>query len=584
MAELLTASLSESLAADASSVSTTACSALSALLHSRASPPSLDASQWADLWTEAMAAVGSALGRRAGPAVLRALQLRWVAAFRRRWKKAAPQSPSSPLLHSSASSSSASSAAFAVSCFVLDERYALQASELLLPAFAAFPSLPYLLLSLPYDVPTFPLLHTMTPVPRRRSSSESEAAYGYPHQLYLLHRTTALSLHSSSHSSPHLGRPVDVAVAEATAEDEADVERLLSHLAKAQRRGRTEVGEEAAQSVARQLKRWRAGLRPPSSASSSAAVPPSPPSPPCCLVVRCAGELVGVVRTAPLQSAQQLTALHAHFDLEGVTASPVPSLSEQRILRLLTLNPLFDAHCPLVLQETLRLSLCSVLHYPVHSSSSSSPSSECGSFHPLLLSHLLQRSPLTLPSPPLPSSVSRAALHFSSASQDARGSPSPMAAKDLTATAFVPPGPPLAPLTSAEGRKGCTACGDCECPTFALYSASFSSISRGRRSVNSRVVVVGGGVTALAALERLLMDDAVHLPHIQCLARFHPHLHEEEREADVDGATLSPRLLDGLLPSSPLLRPAAPPPSATQRPRGLRRGGKSSTWTESAEC
>ena len=93
-------------------------------------------------------------------------------------------------------------------------------------------------------------------------------------------------------------------------------------------------------------------------------------------------------------------------------------------------------------------------------------------------------------------------------------------------------------------------------------------LSRPRVVVNSRVVIVGAGHTALAAVERLLFDKEVHLSHIAVIARYHPHLHTapslplprvsaststtattEADEGGLDSSTADHRLIDGFLPS-----------------------------------
>ena len=437
-----------------------------------------------------------------------------------------------------------SSSVVCVVCFVLDQRYASQASELFLPAFAAFPSRSFLLMSLPHSTPTFPLLHSMTQLTRRQAAAGSDGD-SYPHATYLLHRATALSMQRG-------GAGLQVAIVSLS--DEADVTRALQWATEEEQSSRLLATAEPRSSCAqRELQRWKAALRSPSSSSSA-----SPP-PMCCLTIRCAGELVGLVRAAALQSPQQLTALHAHFSLrtqpdtdtdagEAVDPSAWPDAGEKEgegsavWLRHVLLNPLFAVHLPALLLEVLRVTCSARLLYALDADSAS--------FHPLLVRHLPQCRPLQLPSPPLPQrpldalrypqpapeptepliSSSHSPRSHSPRSHSTSTSPPSMAATSSgqqasAADAFVAPGPPLPPLACASSRRSarCVACGESPCPSFALYSASYASLSRPRVEVNSRVLIVGAGHTALAAAERLVLDPDLFFSHIHLIARTLPH-------------------------------------------------------------
>ena len=509
------------------------------------------------LWREAASTVAAAIAEchgaggeaEEGAALAFTLLQRWAEAAAVRALHQPPDpSPSTPLLcppprSTSSSPLMSSSSVFCVSCFVLSDAHALQAADFLLPTFAAFPSRSLLLLSLPHSQPTFPLLQHWTQLTPRPGG-------GYPHAVYVLHRATALSLQRG-------GRGLEVAIA--SLKDEADVQQLLRWEEQCTTAATTTTISSSAtlgSAAAREVDRWRVALRSPSPSPSSV----------CCLTVRCAGELVGLVRTTALQSPQQLRALHAHFaiqphhspgagQLEGEEggggvegdgfAGPQGAASEAAsaaaaalVVRHWVLNPLFAVHCPALLLEVLRLSEGRLLLYQVGADSSS--------FHPLLVRHLPQCRPLTLPSPPLPQGPFDA-VQYPQASPDSAepqllapsptsSSPSPALSPQSLSSgssrsgdvagggSFVAPGPPLLPLLSpSPPRPLCVACGAADCPSFALYAASYPALSRPRVEVNSRLVIVGAGHTALAALERLTFDPHLHFSHLTLIARHLPH-------------------------------------------------------------
>ena len=437
----------------------------------------------------------------------------------------------------------APAAAFAVSCFVLDSRFAWRASELLLPAFAAFPSSAVLVLSLPHEAPACPLLSHMTPLRKRRGAGEGDC----PHAAYVLHRHTALSM-SDGHAA--------VDVAEARLHDEADLRRLLTAQARAE--------EESDDSLSARLRSLHRALQRqeqrPQSASTAR-----------CLVVRCAGEAIGFVRTAALRSAEQLSALRAHYALDDEDGSDggdgagadVQQRQPQRpeyechaLLRHFVLHPLMAPQASLVLVEALRLTGASSLHYAVEPS---------GAFHPVLVRAMRQQRPLTPPSPPRAQRPEHALQgperEHSAAQDDGRinASPSPsMAAAstktDAAAAAFVAPGPPLSSLASTAALRSppCSACGERNaCPRFALYSTSYPSLCAPRATVNARVLVVGAGHTALAAVERLLLDRAAFFAHITVLARSHSHMRARQQGDAEYAAALTAALLPGDLSFEP---------------------------------
>ena len=381
-------------------------------------------------------------------------------------------------------------AAFCVSLFVLDAAFASQASAFFLPAFALFPQHSLLLLSLPHHSAPFPLLRCMTRLPSLHPAA--------PHCVFLMHRLTAASLL----------QPPSVSVAEER--DRPTIRRLLTASCS---RGSVREADAAAESAAAMP---TAGL----------------------LLVWLAGECVGLLQLEPLLDSAQLHRLRCHYSLAAVLpgSASASCFSRHRLLRRFLLNPLFQCHLPLVLQESLRLSGADVLQLQLESADA--PLNQ-----PALLRILRLMPPTVPPETPTPQPLS-AALLLPERSGQGDEAASGLGASSPSSTAAVaavhPPGPLLAGYSSSPAAATvpapCPACAGRSCPSFALYCVSCPLLLQPRTEVNARVLIVGCSDAALGCLQRLLTDSGLLFTNLALLTPHDERSGGSEDEARRGGA------------------------------------------------
>ena len=442
--------------------------------------------------------------------------------------------------------------AFAVSCFVLSDEHWQQAERFILAAFAALPERDWMLLSAPHAGPHMPLMTHMTqlrPLPHTQHRALDA--------VYALHRQTAISALSPLEASIAVRRaeqsdfPFLTPLLNAQAAAEYELAALLAVPAGASSHHSARLAASASTSSAVRLEVQRA----------KRCVAAGGP----CIIVTCAGECIGMIRAQPLQSAQQLHALQAHYDssLSSAAADSEQQPAEREkadgmygrhlLIRSFVLHPLFTCHTRLVLQETMRLCQAQALHYTItadqrdqHSPDSGGRGMKggiqaAGSYSEALLSCMQQRAPLIVPAAALSQHDKYDALHMPAAVTNNSSSHSPaglpivdeaagtdrlsrLGHEDDTALA---PGPPLslahlhinhssAGSSSSEQQHShrhpapaptavsCSVCGTIACPTFALHTVTPPFLSAGRRLVSQRIVFIGASATSLSALIALL--------------------------------------------------------------------------------
>ena len=450
--------------------------------------------------------------------------------------------------------------AFAVSCFVLSDEHRQRAEQFIPAAFAALPHLDWMLLSAPHNEPHTPLMAHMTQL-QARPHKQHDAAQA----VYALHKYTAISALSPMDAMVSVRRaeqsdlPALTTLLTAQSAAEFGLQSLLPSAESEHHSHAAQLSALAAASsaVRVEVQRVRRCV-----GDGSAA----------CLVVTCAGEMVGMLRTQRLQSSQQLLALQAHYHTAHISdgwpadehcrasAAEVESDASHGhhlLIRSFVLHPLFTCHTSLVLQETMRQCAARALHYTVsgdqrHRASSGSTRvagiRPAGSFSAALLRCMHQQAPVVVPAAALPQHDKYDSLHMPAAA--ANGSASHNSAglsiageaaggTERTSRAghdddtAVTPGPPLflphfshghgsdqsrpqqshrsapGPISAATATSiSCPACSTLACPTFALHSLTPPSLSASRRLVSQRIVFIGASETALSALISLLTGDS----------------------------------------------------------------------------
>ena len=331
--------------------------------------------------------------------------------------------------------------AFALSLFCLDASYESRSLDFLPMAFEAFPDREYCILTLPHAAPEFPLLRHFSRVPPRTIST-------FPHVLYVVHRDALF---------PNL------TIRRALSGDRDEVDRLLDGLERA--------GEVLG--VFDDVMRLEAQERLQAMVFSSLETR---------IYVAAHGATDQVVGLFVTSSKMDISALCMGYEVDFVLDTGTRHSHSHHLLTEAVLNPMFVHHTAFVLDELLRISSSSALHYRLFSDSPVPP----------VLDAMIQVRPRRVRH--FPAQVDHNAKLYYPRGACPESSPTDGA---------VLPGPLAYPFVEANfGPPGSVD----DNTSFGLWSFVSKFVFEPKVVCNARIVVVGASDTGLSAIESLVVS------------------------------------------------------------------------------
>ncbi|RLN88671.1 hypothetical protein BBJ28_00009095 [Nothophytophthora sp. Chile5] len=341
-------------------------------------------------------------------------------------------------------------------CVAADAFERAAAADLLVAAFATFPSRDFCLLTLPTHARESPCLAFFSPVAARPASA-------FTHALYVLHRDAISFFCPSTSDGRRVLLPVQLTVHRLvssssgnSSEDAAELTPLMGGLDRGTRRA---LEQELV------------------NASEEADIDLDDSPRHAAFVVRANGQVVGLAALA--RDPELAGLLRHHFDVDRVARMEFHRAKGQAVVRHLVLNPIFAACSRFVLLELLRQFRKTCLFYQVPTGLGATSSGSPGSSTPTGFSAALQEFVLAPP---------RRGVRIASGQK-----PRPVTGGS----------PPEAEDEEAKDERERMRRATLSA-AFALFVLPKRLLSEPKLTVNQRVVLVGASDAASSCLMRLL--------------------------------------------------------------------------------